>query len=143
MSYEIRNHHSESQRNVISVFADTAEDRKTPRRRSNSSRNVKLVFREQGNHDYSGVNSIRVAHFDYHHLTNWWWCCWSWWIIESSKKTPIKLKEWLKNKLKALDKLLGRIAGETASALPGIIISIIAGVLNFLKKIFTAAAGNV
>ena len=54
-------------------------------------------------------------------------------------KNPNKLKEWIKNKLKAL----GRLAGKAAAALPGIIGSIIAGVLNFLKKVVAAAAGHV
>ena len=54
-----------------------------------------------------------------------------------------RLKEWFKNKLKALARLLGRIAGKAAAALPGIIGSIIAGVLNSLKKVVTAAAGHV
>ena len=58
-------------------------------------------------------------------------------------KNPNKLKEWVKNKLKALARLLGRIAGKAAAALPGIIGSIIAGVLNFLKKVVTAAAEHV
>ena len=58
-------------------------------------------------------------------------------------KHPNKLKEWVKNKLKALARLLGRLAGKAAAALPGIIGSIIAGVLNFLKKVVTAAAGHV
>ena len=58
-------------------------------------------------------------------------------------KNPNKLKEWVKNKLKALGRLLGRLAGKAAAALPGIIGSIIAGVLNFLKKVVAAAAGHV
>ena len=58
-------------------------------------------------------------------------------------KHPNKLKEWVKNKLKALARLFGRLAGKAAAALPGIIGSIIAGVLNFLKKVVTAAAGHV
>ena len=58
-------------------------------------------------------------------------------------KNPNKLKEWVKNKLKALGRLLGRLAGKAAVALPGIIGSIIAGVLNFLKKVVAAAAGHV
>ena len=58
-------------------------------------------------------------------------------------KHPNKLKEWVKNKLKALARLLGRLAGKAAAALPGIIGSIIAGVLNFLEKVVTAAAGHV
>ena len=58
-------------------------------------------------------------------------------------KNPNKLKEWIKNKLKALARLLGRLAGKAAAALPGIIGSIIAGVLNFLKKVVAAAAGHV
>ena len=58
-------------------------------------------------------------------------------------KHPNKLKEWLKTKLKALARLIGRLAGKAAAALPGIIGSIIAGILNFLKKVVTAAAGHV
>ena len=58
-------------------------------------------------------------------------------------KKPNKLKEWIKNKLKALARVLGRLAGKAAAALPGIIGSIVAGVLNFLKKVVTAAAGHV
>ena len=58
-------------------------------------------------------------------------------------KNPNKLKEWVGAKLKALARLLGRLAGKAAAALPGIIGSIIAGVLNFLKKVVTAAAGHV
>ena len=58
-------------------------------------------------------------------------------------KNPNKVGEWVKNKLKALARLFGRLAGKAAAALPGIIGSIIAGVLNFLKKIVTAAAGHV
>ena len=58
-------------------------------------------------------------------------------------KNPNKIGQWVKNKLKALARLLGRLAGKAAAALPGIIGSIIAGVLNFLKKIVTAAAGHV
>ena len=58
-------------------------------------------------------------------------------------KNPNKLKEWVKNKLKTLSRLLGRLAGKAAAALPGIIGSIIAGVLNFLKKVVTAAAEHV
>jgi hypothetical protein len=58
-------------------------------------------------------------------------------------KHPNKLKEWVKNKLKALARLLGRFAGKAAAALPGIIGSIIAGVLNFLKKVVTKASEHV
>ena len=58
-------------------------------------------------------------------------------------KNPNKVGQWVKDKLKALARLLGRLAGKAAAALPGIIGSIIAGVLNFLKKVVTAAAGHV
>ena len=58
-------------------------------------------------------------------------------------KNPNKVGQWVKNKLKALARLLGRLAGKAAAALPGIIGSIIAGVLNFLKKVVAAAAGHV
>ena len=58
-------------------------------------------------------------------------------------KNPNKIGEWVKNKLKALARLFSRLAGKAAAALPGIIGSIIAGVLNFLKKVVAAAAGHV
>ena len=54
-----------------------------------------------------------------------------------------KIGEWLKTKLKALARLLGRLAGKAAAALPGIIGSIVVGILNFLKKVVTTAAGHV
>ena len=58
-------------------------------------------------------------------------------------KNPKQGGEWIKNKLKALGRLLGRLAGKAAAALPGIIGSIIAGVLNFLKKVVAAATEHV
>ena len=58
------------------------------------------------------------------------------------QKKPNKLKEWFKNKLKALARFLGRIAVKAAAALPGIVGSIIAGVLNFLKKVVTVPSTN-
>ena len=63
--------------------------------------------------------------------------------FSTPQKNPNKLKEWVKNKLKALGRLLGRLAGKAAAALPGIIGSIIAGVLNFFKKVVAAAAEHV
>ena len=63
--------------------------------------------------------------------------------LQHLQKNPNKLKEWIKNKLKALARVIGRLAGKAAAALPGIIGSIITGVLNFLKKVVTAAAGHV
>jgi len=56
---------------------------------------------------------------------------------------PNKIKNWVKGKLKALARLLGRLDIKAAAALPGIIGSIIAGVLNFLKKVVTTAAEHV
>ena len=58
-------------------------------------------------------------------------------------KKPNKIVDWVKGRLKALARLLGRLAGKAAAALPGIIGSIVAGVLNFLKKVVTAAAQHV
>jgi len=45
--------------------------------------------------------------------------------------------------VKALARLFGKLAGKAAAALPGIIGSIIAGILNFLKKVVTAASEHV
>ena len=58
-------------------------------------------------------------------------------------KHPNKLKDWIEKKLKALARLFGRLAGKAAAALPGILGSVVAGVLNFLTKVVTAAAGHV
>ena len=58
-------------------------------------------------------------------------------------KNPNKLKDWIEKKLKALARLFGRLAGKAAAALPGILGSVVAGVLNFLTKVVTAAAGHV
>ena len=67
--------------------------------------------------------------------------------IGNSSSTPPKhpnnVKEWVKNKLRALARVLGRIAAKTTAALPGIIGSIIAGILNFLKKAVVAASEHV
>ena len=62
---------------------------------------------------------------------------------DTPPKQPNRLKEWVKGKLKALARLLGRLAGKAAAALPGIIGSIIAGVLNFLKKAVVVASQHV
>ena len=58
-------------------------------------------------------------------------------------KHPNKLGQWVKNKLKALARLFGRLAGKAAAALPGIIGAIISGALNFLKKVVTGTADHI
>ena len=58
----------------------------------------------------------------------------------SQPKNPDKkgsssdVKEWIKNKIKALGSLLGRLAAKAAEALPGIIGSIVAWLLNTAKS---------
>ena len=44
-------------------------------------------------------------------------------------------KEWIKNKLKALSSLLGKLAAKAGAALPGIIGSIVAWLLNRAKEV--------
>ena len=44
-------------------------------------------------------------------------------------------KEWIKNKLKALSQLLGKLADKALASLPGIIGSIISWILNRAKKV--------
>ena len=61
----------------------------------------------------------------------------------TAPKNPNKIGEWVKNKLRALARLFGRLAGKAAAALPGIIGSIVVGILNFLKTVVNAAAGHV
>ena len=43
-------------------------------------------------------------------------------------------KEWIKNKLKALSQLLGKLADKALASLPGIIGSIISWILNRAKE---------
>ena len=44
-------------------------------------------------------------------------------------------REWIKNKLKALSQLLGKLADKALSSLPGIIGSIISWILNRAKEV--------
>ena len=49
--------------------------------------------------------------------------------------TPGSAKEWIRNKLKALASLLGKLAEKAAAALPGIIGSVVAWLLNHAKEV--------
>ena len=49
---------------------------------------------------------------------------------ETPPKDDAGLKEWIRNKLKALSSLLGRLGIKAADALPGIIGGIISWILN-------------
>ena len=55
----------------------------------------------------------------------------------SDKQPKVKggAKEWIKNKLKALSQLLGKLADKALAALPGIIGSIISWILNRAKEV--------
>ena len=44
-------------------------------------------------------------------------------------------REWIKNKLKALSQLLGKLADKALAALPGIIGSILSWILNRAKEV--------
>ena len=48
---------------------------------------------------------------------------------------PENLKEWLRNKLKSLASLLGRLGVKAAETLPGIIGAIISWILNGVKEV--------
>ena len=54
---------------------------------------------------------------------------------EPPPKNEASLKEWIRNKLKALAILLGRLRIEAAEALPGIIGGIISWILNRAKDV--------
>ena len=49
--------------------------------------------------------------------------------------TPGSAKEWIRNKLKALASLLGKLAEKAGAALPGIIGSVVAWLLNRTKEV--------
>ena len=54
---------------------------------------------------------------------------------EPPPKDEKGLKEWIRNKLKALASLLGRLGIKAAEALPGIIGGIISWILNRAKDV--------
>ena len=54
---------------------------------------------------------------------------------EPPPKDEKDLKEWIKNKLKALASLLGKLGMKVAEALPGIIGGIISWILNRAKDV--------
>ena len=57
------------------------------------------------------------------------------------RKVPLQVikkggaKEWIKNKLKALSQLLGKLADKALASLPGIIGSILSWILNRAKEV--------
>ena len=51
-------------------------------------------------------------------------------------------KEWIKNKLKALSSLLGKLAAKAGAALPGIIGSVVAWLLNHAKEVVGWLSNN-
>ena len=51
-------------------------------------------------------------------------------------------REWIKNKLKALSQLLGRLADKALASLPGIIGSIISWILNRAKEVIGWLSNN-
>ena len=55
----------------------------------------------------------------------------------SDKQLKVKggAREWIKNKLKALSQLLGKLADKASASLPGIIGSIISWILNRAKEV--------
>ena len=61
---------------------------------------------------------------------------------ESPPKDEKGLKEWVRNKLKALASLLGRLGIKAAEALPGIIGGIISWILNRAKDVVGWASQN-
>ena len=51
-------------------------------------------------------------------------------------------REWIKNKLKALSQLLGKLADKALAALPGIIGSILSWILNRAKEVVGWSSQN-
>ena len=63
-------------------------------------------------------------------------------VVETAGRSPADggdkkggAREWIKNKLKALSSLLGKLAAKAGAALPGIIGSIVAWLLNRAKEV--------
>ena len=62
--------------------------------------------------------------------------------VQPSPKDEKGLKEWVRNKLKVLASLLGKLSMKAAEALPGIIGGIISWILNRVKDIFGWVSQN-
>ena len=58
-------------------------------------------------------------------------------ILKGDKQLKVKggAREWIKNKLKALSQLLGKLADKASASLPGIIGSILSWILNRAKEV--------
>ena len=61
---------------------------------------------------------------------------------EPPPKDEVGLKEWIRNKLKALASLLGRLGIKAAEALPGIIGGIMSWILNRVKDVVVWVSQN-
>ena len=61
---------------------------------------------------------------------------------ESLPKDEKDMKEWLRNKLKTLARLPGRLSEKAAEALPGIIGVIISWILNRVKEVVGSVSQN-
>ena len=61
---------------------------------------------------------------------------------EPPPKDEAGLKEWIRNKLKALAWLLGKLGIKAAEALPGTIGGIISGILNRAKDVVSRVSQN-
>ena len=61
---------------------------------------------------------------------------------EPPPKDERGLKEWIRNKLKALESLLGRLGIKAAEALPGIIGGIISWILHRVKDVVGLVSQN-
>ena len=60
----------------------------------------------------------------------------------TSDKIGVSSREWIKNKLKALSQLLGKLADKALASLPGIIGSIISWILNRAKEVVCCLSQN-
>ena len=56
-------------------------------------------------------------------------------LIEATSDKKGGAREWIKNKLKALSQLLGKLADKALASLPGIIGSILSWILNRAKEV--------
>ena len=54
---------------------------------------------------------------------------------DNDKDKPGSAKEWIRNKLRALASLLGKLASKAGAALPGILGSVVAWLLNRAKEV--------
>ena len=125
-------------------LSDLKEERKTLLDSDTSlAEKIRIIFRERGIVLGAIIASITALAFIIDKIVNTFSGSSSGSGGEPPPQNEQGVKKWIKDKLKALARLLGKLAEKAAAALPGIIGSVVSWLLNTLKKVVSFAAEHV